>query len=306
MLGKILLPLDGSELAETAIPYVRDLAGQLEAEVYLLHACPPEHKPFLRMHQTYLNDLADGLRRKIKADWQLSGDPKIQAEVILDEPVNAIFEYIKQKSISMVALTSHGASGPLAWAIGNVADKVVRGAGIPVLLIRIKEGRIVPEKKGLIQKILLPLDNSDASKIAIPYAVQLAKKLKSSIALFSVVQTIYTQAIYTQNIGGGGMGPGFGSNFDLIDVETKKFTDEYLMGIADEIRKEGVEVTQTCLVGMDAAFEILEMEKKSQPDLVVMATRGRSNISRWVFGSVAEKILREGDSPILMVKEAAK
>jgi nucleotide-binding universal stress UspA family protein len=291
MLGKILLPLDGSELAETAIPYVRDLAGQLEAEVYLLHACPPEHKPFLRMHQTYLNDLADGLRRKIKADWQLSGDPKIQAEVILDEPVNAIFEYIKQKSISMVALTSHG---------------VVRGAGIPVLLIRIKEGRIVPEKKGLIQKILLPLDNSDASKIAIPYAVQLAKKLKSSIALFSVVQTIYTQAIYTQNIGGGGMGPGFGSNFDLIDVETKKFTDEYLMGIADEIRKEGVEVTQTCLVGMDAAFEILEMEKKSQPDLVVMATRGRSNISRWVFGSVAEKILREGDSPILMVKEAAK
>ena len=55
---------------------------------------------------------------------------------------------------------------------------------------------------------------------------------------------------------------------------------------------------------MDAAYEILEMEKKIQPDLVVMATRGRSNIARWVLGSVAEKILREGDRPILMVKES--
>ena len=298
MFERILLPLDGSELAETAIPYVRDLAGQLEAEVYLLHACPPEHKAYLRMHQLYLNNIAENLRQRIKENWQPSGEPKIQVEVILDDPVKVIFDYVKQKSISMVALTSHGTSGLRAWAMGSVADKVVRGVGIPTLLIRIKEGRIIPEKKGLIQKILLPLDTSDASRISVPYAVQLAKKLKASIALFSMVQTIYAQNIV-------GMGGGFGANLDSIDVATKKYTDEYLQGIADEIRKAGVEVTQTSLVSMDAAYEILEMEKKIQPDLVVMATRGRSNIARWALGSVAEKVLREGDRPILMVKETA-
>ena len=90
---------------------------------------------------------------------------------------------------------------------------------------------------------------------------------------------------------------------DSVDAGIKKYTDDYLQGIEDEIRKAGVEVSHTSLVSVDAAYEILEMEKKMQPDLVVMATRGRSNIARWALGSVAEKVLREGDRPILMVKE---
>jgi nucleotide-binding universal stress UspA family protein len=301
MFERILLPLDGSKLAERAIPYVWDLAGQLKAEVYLLHACPPEHKTELSGHQTYLNNIAENLRQRIKENWQPSWEPKIQVDVILDEPVKAIFEYVKQKSISMVALTSHGTTGLRAWAMGSVADNVVRGVGIPTLLIRIKEGREIPEKKGLIQKILLPLDTSDASGISIPYAVQLATKLKASIALFSMAQTVYTPNVISM----GGMGGGSIGNLDYIDVATKKSTDEYLQRIADEIRKAGVEVTQNSILSHDAAYEILELEKKIQPDLVVMATRGRSNIARWALGSVAEKVLREGDRPILMIKETA-
>ena len=72
-------------------------------------------------------------------------------------------------------------------------------------------------------------------------------------------------------------------NLDYVDVATKKSTDEYLQRIADEIRKSGVEVTQNSILSMDAAYEILEMEMKIQTDLVVMATRGRSNIARWVL-----------------------
>ena len=180
--------------------------------------------------------------------------------------------------------------------MGSIADKSW-GVGIPVLLIRIKEKGNVPAKKGLIQKILLPLDTSDASEIAIPYAVELAKKLKANITVFSMAQTIYA------HINDTGMGVNLGFDGDSIDAGTKKYTNEYLQGIEDRIRKEGVEVTHSSYLGMDAAYDILEMETKIQPDLVVMATRGRSNITRWALGSVAEKILLEGDRPILMVKE---
>ena len=296
MFERILLPLDGSKLAETAIPYVWDLAGQIGAEVYLLHACPTEHKEALSEHQRYLNNIADNLKQRIKENWQPSIEPKIQVDVIVEDPVKTIFDYVKEKSIGMVALTSHGATGLRALAIGSVADKVVRGVGIPTLLIRIKEGRTVLEKKGLIQKILLPLDASDASRISVPYAVELAKKLKASITLFTMEVSIYIQNSF-------GMEGGYVGNLDSIDVDTKKYTEEYLHGIADEIRKAGVEVTHTSYMSIDAAQEILQMEKKIQPDLVVMATRGRSNIGRWVLGSVAEKVLTEGDRPILMVKE---
>ena len=257
---------------------------------------PLNIKKDLSEHQLYLNNIADNLRQKIKENWQPSGEPNIQVDVIVDDPVNAIFDYVKQKSIGMVALTSLGASGLRDRVMGSVADNVVRGAGIPILLIRIKEGRIIPKNKGLIQKILLPLDASDASRISVPYAVALATKLKASITLFTMAASIYAQNMT-------GMELGIGFNGDSIDASTEKYTEEYLQGIADEIRKAGVDVTHTSFVSMDAAHEILEMEKKIQPDLVVMATRARSNIGRWVLGSVAEKVLTEGDRPILMVKE---
>jgi nucleotide-binding universal stress UspA family protein len=299
MFEKILLPLDGSELAEAAIPYVKDLAGQLEAEIYLLHACPPEHQMYLHMHQIYMNSIADKLRKRMEPSEQEHG-LKVQAEVIVGEATKIIFDYVKLKSIDMVVMTAHGTSGIRPWAMGNVADKITRGVGVPTLLIRVNDAKIVEGKK-LIQKILVTLDNSDASKISIPYAVQLAKKLKADITLFSMAQTVYAQNINGAGIGAG-MGAGIGVNWDAIDSATKKYTDEY---IEADIAKEGINVNHFSNVGLDAAFEILEMEKKIQADLVVMATRGRSSIARWALGSVAEKVLREGNRPILMIKQKA-
>ena len=296
MIQKILLPLDGSELAETAIPYVRDLAGQLQAEVYLLYACPPDQQSELGMHQTYLIKAAESLKQKIKANWQPRQEPKITAQVIIGDPIQVISDHVKQNAISMVALTSHGTSGFKARVMGSTADRVVREVGIPTLLVRIKEANTIPQQKGLIQKILLPLDASGASKIAVPYAVELASKLKASITLFSMAPSIYTQAMVSTEMG-------IGFNGDYIDAATEKYTDEYLQGIENDIHKAGVAVTHSSYISIDAAHEILEIERKIQPDLVIMATRGRSNIARWVFGSVAERVLTEGDRPILMIKE---
>ena len=146
MFERVLLPLDGSELAETAIPYVRDLAGQLGAEVYLLHACPLEHQASHHMHQIYLDNISENLKLWIKENYHPRQEPKIQAEVMLGDPIAVIFDYVKQKSIGFVALTSHGTSGLREWAMGSVADKVVRGVDIPTLLIRVKSGKILADK----------------------------------------------------------------------------------------------------------------------------------------------------------------
>jgi nucleotide-binding universal stress UspA family protein len=295
MFEKILLPLDGSVLAETALPYVRDLEGRLKAEVYLLHICPAEHQAYLHMHQMYLKDMADNLQKEIQEAWHPEGGLKIQSEVVIGEPAAAIFDYIKQNNIDLVTLTTCGASGIKGWAMGSIADKVARGVGIPTLLVRVKKEPSGLERKGLIQRILLPLDSSDTSKTAVPYAVQMAKKLQASITLFSMAQTAYAQSL-------GGAG-GIGVNLDKVDAATESFTEGFLQNIENGIREAGVEVSHTAYLGMDAAFEILEMEKKTQADLVIMATRGRSSVARWAFGSVAEKVLQGGDLPILLVRK---
>jgi nucleotide-binding universal stress UspA family protein len=301
MLDKILLPLDGSESAEAALPYVRDLAGRLNAEIYLLHVCPPGHENLNRMHKIYLDHTSVSLGQEIKDVWNVS-EPKIRAEVISGEqPAKAILDYIQQNDINLVAVTTCGASGIRVWAMGSVADKIVRGAGVPTLLIRVKGKQPTPEKTGLIRKILVPLDTSEASKIAVTPAVDLAKKLKTSITLFSMAETVYAQ-----NLEGIGSGMGVGANWDQIDASTKKYLDDYLTGVAQEISNQGVEVNSFTVIGIDAASEILELEKKLDADLVVMATRGRSPIARWAFGSTAEKILREGQLPLLLVREKTR
>jgi nucleotide-binding universal stress UspA family protein len=297
MFDKILLPLDGSELSESAIPYVRDLAARLKAEVRLLHVCPPGHQNLVRMHSIYLNYVAESLKKEIKDLWGIE-IPGLQAEVITgEEPARAISEYVQKNSINLVVMTTRGASGIRALTIGSVADKVVRGLGIPTLLIRINGKTPVPQKKGLIQRILVPLDSSEASKIAVPYAVDFARKLQASITLFSMAETIYARNL-------DGMNAGVGVNWDEIDAATLKYLEEYLQSIENEVKSQGVAVEHVTKLGIDAASEILELEKKIPIDLIIMATRGRSPVARWAFGSTAEKILREGQIPLMVIREA--
>ena len=293
MFEKIFVPLDGSTLAESVIPFVRDLAGQLNAEIYLLNVCPAEHQPYLHMHQIYINTLADNLRKEMTSSQNLT----VQAEVLTGDPAKEIIEYAKQNNIGLVALTSHGISGLKYQTIGTVAEKVVRGTGVPTLLIRNKPGTDPQVKTKTIEKILAPLDTSVASKISIPYIRELAQKIKASVTLFTLTQTIYSQNI-------DNMGPAAGVNWDAIDAATLKFNQDYLQGVEDEIKKSGIIVNHSTYLGVDPAYEILEMERKTQADLVVMATRGRSQVVRWAFGSVAEKVLRAGNLPLLLIKES--
>jgi len=292
---KMLLPLDGSELAETALPYIRDLSNQIGSEIYLLHVCPTEHQYYTHMHQIYLNTIAGDLRNSIKESYPDIQEPKVFYEVISGDPVKVIFDYVKRKDISLVVATTFGTSGLGKLALGNVADKLLRGLGIPTLLVRIPETTDAVEKR-IIRMILLPVDMSEASKTAVPYALELAKKLNASITLFSMAQTVYSQNL-------DAVGPGVGANWDEIDKATEKYIDENLKSIENEILAAGVQVTHTSYLGIDAGYEILEMEKRVQPDLVVMATRGRSPVTRWAFGSVAEKVLREGSKPLLLIKK---
>jgi nucleotide-binding universal stress UspA family protein len=79
----------------------------------------------------------------------------------------------------------------------------------------------------------------------------------------------------------------------------------YLTRIEKALRQRGIPVTHRVTQGVDAAAEILEQGEKIKADIVVMSSRGRSKIARWVFGSVAQKILLEGDLPLLLVRETS-
>ena len=295
MFERILLPLDGSRLAEAAIPYGAELTARLGSELILFHACAREHQPFQSMHQLYLTEAAKGLERHMEKKFPRCEDWAVRTETVVGEPADAICEYAEKNDIRLIVMADHGISGPKLWTLGSVADKCVRAVKIPVLLIRLKEGRPIEGRKRLISRILVSLDGSGTSETAVTYAAELAQRLKASITLYRMAEGKVLHSDIDEYI------PLVSAP---VSPSEEKRVRAYLTNIEKDLRQKGISVTHRVTGGVDPAAEILEQEKKARADLVVMASRGRSPIARWVFGSVAQKVLLEGDLPLLLVRKA--
>jgi nucleotide-binding universal stress UspA family protein len=296
MFERISVPLDGSRFAEAAIPYGAELTARLGSELVLFHACAQESQPYKSMHQLYLTEAAKVLERYMEKKFPKCEDWAVRTETIIGEAAGTICEYAEKNDIRLIIMAAQGASGPKPWTLGNVADKCVRAVNIPTLLVRVKEGNPIADKKRLISRILLPLDGSNTSEISLPYAEELAKRLKASITLYRMVE-----------------GMALHSDFDEytplasvpVSSSEEKRVRNYLIDIEKELRQKDISVTHRITGGVDPAAEILDQEKKARADLVVMASRGRSPIARWVFGSVAQKVLLDGDLPLLLIRKAS-
>lgn len=145
----------------------------------------------------------------------------------------------------------------------------------------------------MYQNILVPLDESELAELAIPHAKELAKRYNSRITLMEVAEARF---ICTE--------PGVGGpvvvelmDYNQLLAEAK----QYLEKMADLLRKEGLTVDTVVKTG-DPASWICDYADAEKIDLIVMSTHGRSGISRWVYGSVADRVLRGAKTPVLLIR----
>jgi len=261
--------------------------------VILLHVCGNEHQQYRHMHQVYLEKLAE-----IMAD-NLKGNGSVTTQMEIGEPSQNICRFVDNNDIGLVVMTTTGYSGLKTSMLGSIADRVCRTVPIPVLFIRQQETTQTEGKKRQINRILLSLDGSNVSKLALPVAQELAAKLKVSLSLFQMARAIYPYAAID-----------YASGIPLIDYDKLSHDEERrvraeMIALEKELREKGFTVTHSVTSGTDAATQIIETAKKVEADLTIMATHGRSNVGRWVFGSVAEKVLRHGETPLLLVNVRA-
>lgn len=293
MFEKIAVALDGSELAEVAIPHGEELASRLGSELILFHVCNPGNRQYHHMHQLYLEKMGDTVRKQLRKSRARAGEVKVSAEALVGEPVETICDYIEKGDIGLMIMAASGASGLKLWMLGSVADKVFRTCASPAMLVREE----LPKGKGKrINRILVPLDGSEASKIAVPYAEELALKLKASITLFQMAERVLPFVP---------MAPQVEADFTKLNVTEKKRARDNVVSIEKELRGKGIPVTHSVTSGDDPATAIIEVGKQVGADLVVMSTRGQSPITRWVLGSTAEKVLRQGELPLILVRRKA-
>lgn len=148
----------------------------------------------------------------------------------------------------------------------------------------------------MYQKIMVPLDGSELAECVLPHAECIAKLCHATVELVRVVEPI---EIPTR----GGMA-WTAEQLKQIEVHHKQDAESYLEKIKDRLSQVGIKVHSRVLIGK-VAESLADYIYKSSFDLIIMATHGRSGISRWIWGSVAERILHSSQSPVLLVRPPA-
>lgn len=291
MYEKMLVPLDGSELAEIALPYVEELAGRLGSAVTLMYVREPADDQSRHMYETYMQKMVEITKQGAQKSLARLVGKEINVEPVIPagDPAEEIIDYADKEKFGLIIMASHGRCGVGRWVLGSVADKVIRGTKLPVALIRAKGARPDVREKGILMKTLVPLDGSKTSEAVLPYVEELASKLKAEVTLLRVLTPDYWA-------------------YDMTLVErvesARRSAKHYIEKAAAQLKQKGIAVKaefREVEVGA-AAEKIIDLAAETNADLVAMATHGESGLTRWIFGSVAEQVLRGGNTPLLLVK----
>lgn len=284
---RILVPLDGSPRAEQILVQVARLLRREDAQVVLLGVIRDGEKSAA---SAYLEATSEALSRQ-----------GVRVRPLLREgtPAEEIIRAALDERAELIALSTHGRSGVSRWLFGSVAEKVVRGAPVPVLLMRAFEkgpqGVPLPSgpKEIPFRRVLVPIDGSDLSFQALPLAADVAKLFGAEIDVLCVEEPPLPPL-------GVELPPV--SRHSSPGAETRAAVEKAV----NELRTRGVESMPHALpcVGDPGAL-ILSTAEANRSDLIVLATHGRGGLSRFLLGSVTERILRHSTLPLLIVRAKA-
>ena len=296
MYKKMVVPLDGSELAEVALPYARELTIRLALETILLNVCPTEQREFAAVHRDYIDRVVTKLKRQMEARSRtVPFRGKIRGRVLVGEPAERILRYASNNGIDLILMATHGESGVRRWAMGSVVDRVLRASRVPVLLTRAGIREEIVYDQWPKRSILVPLDGSPLAEAALLHAEELARQRgpeKVEIVLISVCEPRMAPSFYPFNA------PLEGDE-DLI--RRRLDCESYLATMARQLQSSGLATRSLVLEGQPAD-QIVEYANNNRFNIIVMTTHGQSGTGKWTYGSVAEKVLLGASSPVLMVR----
>ena len=283
MYERILVPLDGSEQAEMALPYAIAMAEVFGSEVDVVAVGGEEERKFERLIRTYLERVTAGLAEEAV---------RAKAVFLYGNPAEATVDYARKNSVGLIIMATHGRSGVARWVMGSVAGKIVRSSLTPVLLINAKLYRERKASEAKFSRILVPLDGSSLGAAALPYAEELARKMKAEIKLLHIPLPSYRLT------GAGELDFSFPEQ--LIE-DMRKAASDYLSQISAEVKGKGIAVSAEIIEGVADEMRP-DYAKEKGVDLVAMSTHGRGGLSRLVFGSVMDKVLHSLEIPILVIR----
>ena len=300
----ILVPLDGSPLAEHALPYAYEIARRAGATLHLVHICTDKDSPiYVKDHPITDEKLASQRREHarlyleaIKAYLsEIHADSKILVQVLDRSPENMMNESVgtflakhsEATNIDLVVMTTHGRGGLARFWLGSVADMLVRLTNVPILLVRPTEHLPDFLHPPMFQQILVPVDGSRLSEQILKPTLALGKLLQAEYTLLRVVKPLHPDYKLI-------------THTDPFDVDESEEAQSYLDTITKRLGIEDQPIATRLIPAEKPAAAILEQACRHERTLIAMATHGRSGMRRLLLGSVADKVLRGAETAVFV------
>jgi len=279
MLERILIPLDGSGLAESVFTQIRRILFRQDAEIILVQAIDlsPADEPHLKEEREALYSRASKYLKALEGKLADQG-VRVRSRVCEGRAAETVLRVAQEEHATLIAMSTHGRGGIPRLILGSVAEQVLRASPIPVLAVRSLPGNgsgsaPVGWSELSFKRILVAIEAGELSLELVPPAIELGRLFESKILLVHVCEG----------------GP-------ACNLPVPHLTKTY-----EQFRQAGIEVEPLMMVGTPASG-ILEACRKHGADLIAIATHGRSGVSRWISGSVAETVLRAAPVPLLIVR----
>ncbi len=286
---KILIPLDGSRLAEHSLAYVHQLAKLGEPDVMLLsvvdlaeevRAVTPQDfsQRESNLLGTYLHEVANDFKEHLGIT--------VTTKLAEGNPATQILAAAAEFAPDVLVIATHGRSGISRWRLGSVADKVIRGACSNTLVIGPKASErdlwMDADMVRPFKAVLVPLDGSVLGDRALPIAAEMAEKFDSELHLVRVVSLPV-------------MGEDIGNVIDML-IEA---AGHHLTEVAKRYPVTAGVKTKVLLGAASAVLD--DYIEVQNVDLVVMTSHGRGGLARAALGSVTDRLLG-GQAPVLVVR----
>lgn len=303
---KILVPLDGSELAERAVQPSLRIARAMVREAKRVEEPPAIHLVLLRVVSTPAmvaadpalydelvrmgSDESQAYLRGVAAE--LEGDVIVETRTVSGPPAEAIVHFAEDNDIDLIVISSHGRTGGNRWVYGSVAEKVLHHAPCAVIIIRAQ----ATVEMFANRSILVPLDGSPLAEAALAPAMALAHGVGSDVKLLRVVPmqepTPQSVDLATRR---------YGELLDEAHQREKAAAESYLQKIYSNWPTDHV-FFDVLVTGDNVADAIVDYAEAQRADLIIMSSHGRSGMGRWLHGSVAEKVLQGAGCATLIIR----
>ena len=281
MFKKVLVPLDGSELAQGILPFVSLLAKQLKSTLTLLGVADAKNRVSAGLQvKEHLQEIS----RRLAAD-NVTADVAVSA----GDPAREIVKVAGDQGFDLIAMSTHGRGGLARGVLGSVADEVIRSSPIPTLVVAPERVKKFWTEGEPISKIVVPLDGSQEAEAVLPYIEGLARILTLEVILVRVINT-----------GGPYVGLLDDARFVGIDSDIKEMAQDYLEALTGMLKNKGLPVEWRLLDGIPGQ-RLVDFARETPQNMIALTTRGRSGIERWLEGSVSEALVRASGDPVWVI-----